>query len=124
MPERLWMATDKGGETYLYDRRPVPVRGEFLAKGDCWEVVFDDDNLPQPGEVWEYIRTDCIDTESGALAAATGRGQRRLCENCHAKTPCADQRSPRATGPGEWPVGCGPRCGIAMLVGSDQTCRL
>lgn len=71
MPERLWMATDKGGETYLYDRRPVPVRGEFLAKGDCWEVVFDDDNLPQPGEVWEYIRTDCIDTESGALAAAT-----------------------------------------------------
>jgi hypothetical protein len=81
MAERLWMATDSDGEAYLYDRQPVRRRGGFSAKGDCCEIPFDDDdNMPPPGECWEYVRTDCVDTESGALAAAKAEIERLKAE--------------------------------------------
>lgn len=86
MAERLWLATNGNGEASFYDVHPVedddcfyPANGSVKFK--CSGRI----PAPPPGECWEYVRTDCIDTESGALAAAKAEIERLKAELAEAR---------------------------------------
>lgn len=70
MAERLWMATNSDGKAYMYVDPPRHVGYEFAVDEgrDFSAVKFDDEqNMPRPGECWEYVRVPADDAEAAAV---------------------------------------------------------